>query len=63
MPVMELTPELFEKTEFTERRKGYDIDQVERFLEEAGNRAGQVAGAGAPDRGTGQPGRSAFVPG
>ena len=36
MPVMELTPELFEKTEFTERRKGYDIDQVERFLEEAG---------------------------
>ena len=36
MELSELTPELFETTEFTERRRGYDIDQVERFLEEAG---------------------------
>ena len=33
---MELTPELFEKIEFTERRKGYDTEQVETFLEGAG---------------------------
>ncbi len=36
MELSELTPELFETKEFTERRRGYDIDQVERFLEEAG---------------------------
>lgn len=39
---MELTPELFEKTEFTERRKGYDIDQVETFLEETGTALAQL---------------------
>lgn len=39
---MELTPELFEKTEFTERRRGYDIDQVETFLEEAGTALAQM---------------------
>lgn len=34
---MELTPETFEKAEFIERRRGgYDIDQVETFLEETG---------------------------
>lgn len=34
---MELTPETFEKAEFVERRRGgYDIDQVETFLEETG---------------------------
>lgn len=34
---MELTPETFEKAEFVERRRGgYDIDQVEAFLEETG---------------------------
>lgn len=33
---MELTPEVFEKAEFDERRRGYDIDQVETFLEETG---------------------------
>jgi cell division septum initiation protein DivIVA len=39
---MELTPELFEKIEFTERRKGYDTEQVETFLEEAGTALAQV---------------------
>lgn len=39
---MELTPELFEKTEFAERRKGYDIDQVETFMEEAGTALAQM---------------------
>ncbi len=39
---MELTPELFEKIEFTERRKGYDTDQVETFLEEAGTALAQL---------------------
>lgn len=34
---MELTPETFEKAEFVERRRGgYDIDQVETFLEDTG---------------------------
>lgn len=42
MRVMDLTPELFEKTEFTERRRGYDIDQVETFLEEAGTALAQL---------------------
>jgi hypothetical protein len=39
---MELTPELFEKTEFAERRKGYDIDQVETFMEDAGTALAQM---------------------
>lgn len=39
---MELTPELFETTEFTERRKGYDIDQVETFLEQTGTALAQL---------------------
>lgn len=39
---MELTPELFEKTEFTERRKGYDIEQVETFLEQTGTALAQL---------------------
>jgi cell division septum initiation protein DivIVA len=39
---MELTPELFEKTEFTERRKGYDIEQVETFMEDAGTALAQL---------------------
>lgn len=42
MRVMELTPELFEKTEFTERRKGYDIEQVETFLEQTGTALAQL---------------------
>lgn len=42
MDLSELTPELFEKTEFTERRRGYDIDQVERFLEETGTAVAQL---------------------
>jgi DivIVA domain-containing protein len=42
MDLSELTPELFEKTEFTERRRGYDIDQVERFLEDAGTALAQL---------------------
>lgn len=42
MDLSELTPELFEKTEFTERRRGYDIDQVERFLEETGTALAQL---------------------
>lgn len=39
---MELTPELFEKIEFTERRRGYDTEQVETFLEEAGTALAQL---------------------
>jgi cell division septum initiation protein DivIVA len=39
---MELTPELFEKQEFAERRRGYDIDQVETFMEEAGTALAQL---------------------
>jgi hypothetical protein len=39
---MELTPELFETTEFAERRKGYDIEQVETFLEETGTALAQL---------------------
>ena len=39
---MDLTPELFEKIEFTERRKGYDTEQVETFLEEAGTALAQL---------------------
>jgi cell division septum initiation protein DivIVA len=39
---MELTPELFEKIEFTERRKGYDTEQVETFLEDAGTALAQL---------------------
>jgi DivIVA domain-containing protein len=42
MELSELTPELFEKTEFTERRRGYDIDQVERFLEDTGTALAQL---------------------
>ncbi|MFV0315657.1 MAG: DivIVA domain-containing protein [Microthrixaceae bacterium] len=42
MELSELTPELFEKTEFTERRRGYDIDQVETFLEETGTAVAQL---------------------
>jgi len=42
MELSELTPELFEKAEFTERRRGYDIDQVERFLEETGTAVAQL---------------------
>ncbi len=42
MDLSELTPELFEKTEFTERRRGYDIDQVERFLEDTGTAVAQL---------------------
>ena len=42
MRPMELTPELFEKIEFAERRKGYDTEQVETFLEEAGTALAQV---------------------
>jgi DivIVA domain-containing protein len=39
---MELTPELFETIEFTERRKGYDTEEVETFLEEAGTALAQL---------------------
>ncbi|CAN5474390.1 hypothetical protein BH10ACT3_BH10ACT3_20470 [soil metagenome] len=39
---MELTPEKFEKAEFDERRRGYDIDQVESFLEETGTEFAQM---------------------
>lgn len=39
---MDLTPELFEKTEFSERRKGYDIEEVETFMEEAGTALAQL---------------------
>lgn len=39
---MELTPELFETTEFTVGRKGYDIDQVENFLEQTGTALAQL---------------------
>jgi len=39
---MDLTPELFEKTEFAERRKGYDIEQVETFMEDAGTALAQL---------------------
>lgn len=39
---MELTPEKFETAEFTERRRGYDIDQVETFLEETGTEFAQM---------------------
>lgn len=39
---MDLTPELFEKTEFTERRKGYDIEEVETFMEDAGTALAQL---------------------
>ena len=63
MPAMELTPELFEKTEFTERRKGYDIDQVERFLEEAGTELAKLLVQVRRTEERAQPGRSAFVPG
>ena len=42
MRVMELTPELFEKIEFAERRKGYDTEQVETFLEQAGTALAQL---------------------
>lgn len=42
MDLSELTPELFEKAEFAERRRGYDIDQVERFLEETGTAVAQL---------------------
>ncbi len=42
MDLNELTPELFEKAEFAERRRGYDIDQVERFLEETGTAVAQL---------------------
>lgn len=42
MDLNELTPELFEKAEFTERRRGYDIDQVETFLEETGTAVAQL---------------------
>jgi DivIVA domain-containing protein len=41
---MELTPELFEKVEFTERRRGYDTEQVESFLEQAGTALAQLMG-------------------
>ena len=39
---MELTPELFEKIEFTERRRGYDTEEVETFLEQAGTALAQL---------------------
>jgi DivIVA domain-containing protein len=39
---MELTPELFEKIEFTERRRGYDTEEVETFLEQAGTALAQM---------------------
>lgn len=39
---MELTPELFETTEFNVGRKGYDIDQVENFLEQTGTALAQL---------------------
>lgn len=42
MRTMELTPEKFEKAEFAERRRGYDIDQVESFLEETGTEFAQM---------------------
>jgi cell division septum initiation protein DivIVA len=42
MDLNELTPERFEKAEFTERRRGYDIDQVETFLEETGTAVAQL---------------------
>ncbi len=42
MDLNELTPELFEKAEFAERRRGYDIDQVESFLEETGTAVAQM---------------------
>jgi DivIVA domain-containing protein len=42
MRVMDLTPELFEKVEFAERRRGYDTEQVETFLEEAGTALAQL---------------------
>lgn len=42
MDLKELTPELFEKAEFAERRRGYDIDQVETFLEETGTAVAQL---------------------
>ena len=44
MPGMDLTPELFEKVEFTERRRGYDTEQVETFLEQAGTALAQLLG-------------------
>lgn len=42
MDLNDLTPELFEKAEFAERRRGYDIDQVETFLEETGTAVAQL---------------------
>lgn len=42
MDLKDLTPELFEKTEFAEKRRGYDIDQVENFLEETGTALAQL---------------------
>jgi DivIVA domain-containing protein len=39
---MELTPDLFAEVEFTERRKGYDTEEVDSFLEEAGTDLAQV---------------------
>ncbi len=42
MDLKDLTPELFEKTEFAEKRRGYDIDQVEHFLEETGTAVAQL---------------------
>jgi cell division septum initiation protein DivIVA len=39
---MDLTPETFEKVTFEEKRGGYNVDQVERFLEETGTEFAQM---------------------
>ncbi|CAB4992794.1 unannotated protein [freshwater metagenome] len=39
---MDLTPETFEKVTFDEKRGGYNVDQVERFLEETGTEFAQM---------------------
>ncbi|MEI7887076.1 MAG: hypothetical protein WCJ04_06770 [Actinomycetes bacterium] len=39
---MDLTPEKFEKVTFDEKRGGYNVDQVEAFLEETGTEFAQM---------------------
>ncbi|MEX0768543.1 MAG: hypothetical protein WD029_08740 [Microthrixaceae bacterium] len=39
---MDLTPETFEKVTFEEKRGGYNVDQVEAFLEETGTEFAQM---------------------
>jgi DivIVA domain-containing protein len=39
---MDLTPETFEKVTFDEKRGGYNVDQVEAFLEETGTEFAQM---------------------